>query len=752
MPAQDQKAAGLRSHQLSTAEQARPAPIFAGTQRVGSTWLCEPFNVRSLSHKRGNYNLASWALLHCRGRVDTLYKFIWDNAVIWEGAVDVVAPDNWVNITMNPQGQVKLYVGSNTQSQDALLATNANHPAYRNLCYSVYNDALLGIGRSTPPNVEVVMGRWPKPAWWYAGDTKIGADVNPAAFVAELLQDSIFGLGLPDSRIYTSSFNAAGLTLLTEGLGISPLITRRQGLRQIIADVMATVDGYLYLTGDGKIGMGLVRAPGSVTEIAEAELIEAPSSEPESWPETANMTNVAYTNRENLYNQENALYPDRGNFQITGSTRTESAQRPWITTEANAQRVALALGARMALPSIQGVAKVRRSVGMALIPGEAIRLQWAARGLDITARVKTLTIPRPKASPDITLQWELDHGHLNAEYFTPIAEVPAPGGGAPAAAPQKLIEWPWMREHNTPRLVALLARTVGGSAGYFAHQRWPSGTYEEVGFSFNFPMKGHVVDANYPAATEIIDGGLGIVVQFDGYDATLENITLEDGLQNKWMLMVDGEICSAYGATLLAAGKYRIFLVRERFDTVRAAHLINAEVWVFRLDSAPFFEANNELTTQTFKLQQVIERAPEDLAGVTAVATTTTQRFWRPIEPANLAAFGDKTNPTYTTGQDVPLSWTVRDLQQDGYWDGWEGGQTIDGPDAVLEFWTTGGVLKQTVEVVFDNSVAAASAYTLTNANLVSWIGSETSFDVRAYHRRNGFRSTRYASLRVTKI
>jgi hypothetical protein len=100
----------------------------------------------------------------------------------------------------------------------------------------------------------------------------------------------------------------------------------------------------------------------------------------------------------------------------------------------------------------------------------------------------------------------------------------------------------------------------------------------------------------------------------------------------------------------------------------------------------------------------------------------------------------------------VPVSWTVRDLQQDGYWDGWEGGQTIDGPDAVIEFWTTGGVLKKSVEVLFDNVVAAASSYTLTNANLVAAFGSEVTFDVRAYHRRNGFRSTRYVSLRVTKI
>jgi hypothetical protein len=752
MPAADQKSLGVRNAQLGTAEQARPVPIFAGTQRIGSTWLSELFNVHYLKSKRGDYTLATWALLHCAGQIDTLYKFIWDNKVIWEGALSLATGTSSWTFTVPDIGPVTVKFGTNIQAAHTALTAHTNHPAYRNLCYSVYNDCVIGVGRATPPNVEIVAGRWPKPAWWYGSDSKIGADVNAAAFIADLLQDSIFGLGLPDSRIDTSSFNDVGLTLLAEGLGISPLITRRQGMRQIIADVLGTIDGYLYLTTDGKIAIGLVRATGAVTALAEAELTEAPSIDPQAWAATLNMLNVAYTSADSLFDTRNTLFIDRANFQVTGVTRSETVQRPWLTNEVNAQRVALALGARMALPTMRGTAKVRRSVARSFLPGEPIGLTWSALGLDVAARVTSMTIPKPKGAPEITLEWELDRGYLNAEFFTPEAGVFAASGGLYDPPPQKLIEWPWMREHNTPQLLTLLARTGGGSVGFFAHARWPSGTYELAGFTQNMAMKGHVVDANYPADTTVIDGGLGIVVQFDGYDGTLETITLDDALENKWMLMVDGEICSAYGATLLAIGKYRIFLVRELFDTVRAAHNINAEVWVFRLDSAAFFPAMDQLATQTFKLQQVLDRAPEDLGGVTAVATTTTQRFWRPIEPRNLAAFGDKVNPTYTTGQDVPLSWTVRDLQQDGYWEGWEGGQTIDGPDTALEFYTTGGVLKQTVEVLFDNAVSPASAYTLTNANLVSWFGSEVSFDVRAYHRRNGFRSTRYASLRVSKI
>jgi hypothetical protein len=78
MPAMDQKVMGLKNHQLATQEQARPMPIFAGKQRMGSTWLCEPFNWNSSTAglKTGRYVFASFALLHARGPVDKLFKIL----------------------------------------------------------------------------------------------------------------------------------------------------------------------------------------------------------------------------------------------------------------------------------------------------------------------------------------------------------------------------------------------------------------------------------------------------------------------------------------------------------------------------------------------------------------------------------------------------------------------------------------------------------------------------------------------------
>jgi hypothetical protein len=207
----------------------------------------------------------------------------------------------------------------------------------------------------------------------------------------------------------------------------------------------------------------------------------------------------------------------------------------------------------------------------------------------------------------------------------------------------------------------------------------------------------------------------------------------------------------------LAAGKYRIFLTRGRFDTIREAHNIGAEVWVVLRRDAAWYRALDEMETQAWKLQQLIDGEAEDLGALVASTFNTSGRFYRPIEPGNLAAFGDRMNPVYTTGQDVPLTWSILSERVGPYWDLAEPSWTDDLPDTVLEFWTTGGVLKETVEIALAPAGTAAGegvidAYTLGNADLVSWFGAEVSFDVRAYHRRNGFRSARYVSLRVTKI
>jgi hypothetical protein len=133
--------------------------------------------------------------------------------VLWDGGLvrDVTNPD-FVDTT-DWYGLKRFYWGTTTQGVDALLA-GWGIRRIGNQFISVYNNVRLGVNRDTPPNIEVIAGRWPKPSWWTGADTKIGDDVNAAAFIAaDLLQDPITGLGLPDARLDTASFNSVGATL-----------------------------------------------------------------------------------------------------------------------------------------------------------------------------------------------------------------------------------------------------------------------------------------------------------------------------------------------------------------------------------------------------------------------------------------------------------------------------------------------------------------------------------------------------------
>lgn len=762
--APDQKAYGVDVRRTATNEQARPLPYFAGLQRLGSTFLSSLCDVRTEEIREkvgksqrvvGHRYFASFALLHARGPADKLFKILMDDEVVWTG--EVTRSSDYADITVEGRGTVRFYWGTATQTVDAYLnASDPSHPAYRGQFYSVWTQLYLGDNRTNVPNIEIIAGRYPDPTWCTA-TTNLDKDANPIAFLGDLLQDPYVGLGLPDARLDTAGLNAVAQTLAAEDLGLSPLLTRSQSLRQILAETFEYLDAYLTSKDDGKLTIGLVRAPaapGSLTVVDEGDLTEELQPDPGSWGATLNDALLVYSNREIDLLPEPLPWIDRGNFQITGHHKSQTWQRPWITRQSVAQRIVRATGRRYGLPELVGRASVRKSVGKALRPGTQFKLTYAHQDLvALIVRVSEQILPAPGKPPVVQIAWAVDRGYLSAANYVPSPDTPpsAPSLEPIANAYEKILEMPWTREFAVPQIAALAARGNALATGLRCHHRKPSGAYEEQGASPHFTQRGHVVDANYPATTPTIDDDIGLVVQLDGVDATVAVVPFADALQDELLLFVDGEICSAFGAVLLAAGKYRIYLIRGRYDTRSATHNINAEVWITRRTSVAAFHANSSEATQTYKLQPFSPLSAVDLADVTALALTTTHRWQRPLAPVNLRAGGDRAHPAYSTGQNVGLAWTQTHEARERFWfnatsgSGW-GNFGATPPATVIEFRTTGGVLKQTIEVA-----AGTSSYTLTNANLVSWYGSEQDLVVRAWHFRGGFRSTDYTELTILK-
>ena len=82
-------------------------------------------------------------------------------------------------ITIEGWGTVRLYWGTETQTQDAdLVASGVLHPAYRGTCYAVFLDLFIGKDRASAPNIEFTISRYPLPAWLTAAKA-IEEDANP---------------------------------------------------------------------------------------------------------------------------------------------------------------------------------------------------------------------------------------------------------------------------------------------------------------------------------------------------------------------------------------------------------------------------------------------------------------------------------------------------------------------------------------------------------------------------------------------
>jgi hypothetical protein len=146
----------------------------------------------------------------------------------------------------------------------------------------------------------------------------------------------------------------------------------------------------------------------------------------------------------------------------------------------------------------------------------------------------------------------------------------------------------------------------------------------------------------------------------------------------------------------------------------------------------------------TFKLQPFLLQSEYDLALVDPLSIALENRAYRPLAPLNLRVGGDGYNPTYGAGADIVADWDVSWYRSSETPVTKGVGTDID--QTVLEVLTTGDVLKGTFEF------SGGSRRTITNAQLVGALGSETDFKLRAWFVRSGLRSRNYDEVTVRKI
>ena len=368
---------GINESTTSTAAQARPLPVFWGTQKLGLTYISNAFNQEHTDQTQdtgksdivvGHYYTCQFAALVCHGPVDAIHQIRYNDKQIWpnpaspdekfRGSDDFVdfqvegtyftswriywgtetqeidcppelepvsctatastdmfvgAPDGLTNgdairitgttmpgglssrltyyaVNVETVDSVTTFQVASTSSGAALdITSNGSgltvrklhsaahvkpfflsdlaetwwtgaaefHPAYKGQCYIVGRMHALGYQTTTFPQIEVIVSRWP------GGLGKVGTTGKQDMLVPVIVKDCVtnarYGLGLPDTSIDTTTYDATNVQLATETLGISPFLDRAQAFNDFLTDMNGYTDGYIYATPAGKIAFGLNR-------------------------------------------------------------------------------------------------------------------------------------------------------------------------------------------------------------------------------------------------------------------------------------------------------------------------------------------------------------------------------------------------------------------------------------------------------------------------------------------------------------
>jgi hypothetical protein len=300
------------------------------------------------------------AAIVCHGPVDALDEIRFDDDLVWTGPVERADADS-TPITIPDRGTITFYWGTASQPLDAnLAASGVVHPAYRWQCYVVV-DLFLGANKTSMPNMEFVIRRAPVVPW-LAGSGLIGQDANPVAVFAELWASEVFGLGLPASQLDQATLDSVAATLATEGMGLSPVLTSPTSFNQVLGALIENIDAFPIIDpATGRIGLRLVRDGEASVAWDEDDFTDPPDVDAAGWESTYNLLTVKFTNRDKAWTADGVSFRDRGNFALTGGTRTRSVERPWVTQQAVAWRIAASLGRQAALPVMTGTARVKRT-------------------------------------------------------------------------------------------------------------------------------------------------------------------------------------------------------------------------------------------------------------------------------------------------------------------------------------------------------------------------------------------------------
>lgn len=446
------------------------------------------------------------------GPLYRLHEITNGDTTIWTGPADRSGADgDGKTVLTTSLGTIHFYWGTSGQNASAILEalqidlgsglTTLPTAAWRNVAYVVCSDLAFGQQTIAPTLIFHVERRL---ELLDLSTHEIDRDAVVPEVIYDLLTNTLYGAGTAED-VDVASFEAAAERTIDEELGCSPQYDERSTVREMVGQLLAYVDGFLYRE-DGKIKMGLTRqaSTGGLATLDAADLLEEPVPNPSHFAGTWNKTIVTFNDRDDKWEETSEDYDDPANAAIVGESVPRTFHFPHVTNRATAQRLAKLIGIRGGLPTIFWDL-VLKPAHRTLQPGDRFKLDYAVFGVSSrVVRVKRVEIGGP-TSPEVKVTVQEEQTRIEDNDYVPPEDIfSVPGtldgsgsdGFEPVSTTPRIATLPsGLKGDETDGLVVACNRpdafTVRGSV----YWTWDPGVqvYRSIGTLRTFPAKGTIV-------------------------------------------------------------------------------------------------------------------------------------------------------------------------------------------------------------------------------------------------------------------
>jgi hypothetical protein len=215
--------------------------------------------------------------------------------------------------------------------------------------------------------------------------------------IYECLTNTDWGMGAPSTIIDTDAFEAAGITLYDERLGLSMIWTRQTTIEAFVTEILDHIQATLFVNPrTGLITIKLMRDDYDVATLREITIDNAKLSnfQRKAWGEIANEVTVTWTNPENEQ-EETVTAQDLAGIATQGTIIPSGRNYYGVRTSALAMILASRDLRMSAAPIASLEAELDRSA-WDLLPGEVVKVTWAEHGLSsVVMRVGPVDYGKP---------------------------------------------------------------------------------------------------------------------------------------------------------------------------------------------------------------------------------------------------------------------------------------------------------------------------------------------------------------------